>query len=130
VSVELSVVVDGERVLRYDRDHPLDARQRASLSAMDRRLDEGFELEGRRVEAPDPVARARFVSTTLLQALDRGDDAMAAASTAWLATRFPELQQLRVTRHPGRAPTIELIFDRPYAPEARVAFTPDPTKRA
>ncbi len=128
MSVELSVVVDGERVLRYDRDHPLDARQQRSLAEMDRRMDGGFELAGRRLERPDPVARAQFVATALLQALDRGDDALAAAGTAWLATRFPELQQVRITRHAGRDPTIELIFDRPYTPEARVSFTPDPTR--
>lgn len=126
MSVPLSVVVDGEQVLRFDRDHPLTPEQRASLQAMDRRLEEHVAARGEPL--PDPVARARLVAGTLFHALERGEDRRAAACTGWLATRFPELQQVRVTRHAGRPPTIELVFDRPYAPEARVQFTPDPTK--
>jgi len=126
VSEPLAVVVDGERVLSYDRTHGLRPHQLASLQAMDRRLDEGFVLAGRRIESPDPVARGQFVALTLLRALERGDDARAAACTAWLATRFPELQQLRIARNPERGPTVEFVFDRPYVSETTVRFTPRP----
>ncbi len=126
MSVPLAVVIDGAQVLRYDRDRALAPRQMASLRAMDRRLDRGVSLAGQHVADPDPVARGQFVALTLLQALARDDEALAAACTAWLATRFPELQQLRLTHDAERGPTVEFVFDRPYVPETQVRFTPGP----
>lgn len=117
----LTVVVGGQPVLQYDRRKPLAARQRLFLDHMDRDMDRGISLSGARIEQPDLPARARFVAISLLDALDAGNDGLAAASCAYLALRLPELKQVKLDRQQGQA-HIDLVFDAHFVPTQTVQF--------
>ena len=118
----LTVVVNGEAAIEYDRRKPLAAHQRLYLDRMDRNIDDGFDLDGQHLASPDPLARARFTATSLVQALEAGNDGLAAATCAYLALRLPELKQVRVQTKEGQT-HIDLVFDKPHVPTQTVQFT-------
>lgn len=118
---KLTVVVNGEAVVEYDRGVTLPPRQRDYLDAMDRRMAAGIRLGDERVATPDQLQRAQFVALQLWRALEENDDAPIAASCAWLASRIPELRQVKIEAG-GEGAHIDLVFDRDYVKEVRVDF--------
>lgn len=118
----LTVVINGEAVVEYDRRKPLEARQRLYLDHMDRDMDSGVPLEGQYQAAPDLRTRAQFVATSLLQALETGNDGVAAATCSYLAVRLPDLKQVRAQSNAGQL-VIDLVFDQAYVPTQTVQFT-------
>ncbi len=56
----LTVVINGEAVIEYDRRKPLDPRQQLFLDRMDRDMDSGVHLDGHQESSPDFLARARL----------------------------------------------------------------------
>jgi hypothetical protein len=118
----LTVVVNGQAVIEYDRRKPLAAHQRLYIDRMDRDMDRGFHLEGRYLDSPDPQARARFTAVSLVQALEAGNDALAAATCAYLALRLPQLKQVQAQTKEGQL-HIDLVFDKPHVPAQTVQFT-------
>ena len=117
----LTVVINGQAVIEYDRRKPLDPRQQSFLDRMDRDMDSGIGPEGPQEASPDLLARARFVANSLLQALEAENDSMAAATCAYLAVRLPELKQVRADKKNGQM-HIDLVFDRPHVPVQTVQF--------
>lgn len=121
MSDTLVVVLDGVSQLEYLRATPLQEAQRQYLDRLDARMDGGIELGGRRVEQPNPLQRAQFIALQLLQAVQDGNEAVAAASCAYLANRVPDLKQVRATTRGGLL-SFDLVFDRAYAKEIKVEF--------
>ncbi|MFP5507305.1 MAG: hypothetical protein ACLGH6_14000 [Gammaproteobacteria bacterium] len=121
MSDTLVVVLDGVSQLEYLRATPLQDAQRQYLDRLDARMDGGVELGGRRVEQPNPLQRAQFIALQLLQAVQDGNEAVAAASCAYLANRIPDLQQVRATTRGGLL-SFDLVFDRAYAKEIKLEF--------
>ena len=121
MSDTLTIVYNGESQLEYRRNLALPAQQRAYLDKLDRDMDGGITLANERIESPDKVQRAQFIAISLIDALQRNNDAIAAAACAYLADRLPDLQQVRVTDKDGRM-GYDLVFDRPYAKEATLNF--------
>jgi hypothetical protein len=117
----LTVVINGEAVIEYDRRKPLDPRQQLFLDRMDRDMDSGVNLDGHLESSPDFLVRARFVANSLIEALDVQNDGAAAATCAYLAMRLPELKQVRADKKDGRM-HIDLVFDRPHVPAQTVQF--------
>jgi hypothetical protein len=117
----LTVVMDGQAVIEYDRRKPLASRQRLFLDHMDRDMDSGFNLDGRQEASPDLLTRARFVATSLVQALEAQNDSVAAATCAYLALRLPALKQVRANRKDGQM-HIDLVFDEPHVQTQTVHF--------
>jgi hypothetical protein len=118
----LTVVVNGEALIEYDRRKPLAAHQRLYIDRMDRDMDNGFHQDGQHRASPDPLARARFTATSLVQALEAGNDGLAAATCAYLALRLPGLKQVRAQTKQGQT-HIDLVFDKPHVPAKTVQFT-------
>ncbi|TCK17225.1 hypothetical protein DFR30_0446 [Thiogranum longum] len=119
----LTVVIDGEPHLEYDRGKLLPESRLASLDRMDQKMDQGIRLGGESIKHPDRVQRAQFVALHLLEAMQEGDDALIAASCAYLASRLPDLHQVKA-RLAGDAVSAELVFDEPYTKEVAVDFIP------
>lgn len=115
----LTVVINDEAVLEYDRDKPLPTQQEAFLEKMDTEMGEGIVVDGVSLEKPELSERSRFVALNLISALDEGNDPKAAAMCAWLATRLPDLQQVVASLVDGRL-GVDLVFDRPYVKEVKV----------
>lgn len=118
----LTVVVNGQAVIEYDRRKPLAAHQRLYIDRMDSDMDRGFDLEGNYLKSPDPSARARFTAISLVQALEAGNDGLAAATCAYLALRLPELKQVQAKTQAGQL-HIDLVFDKAHVPVQTVQFT-------
>ena len=123
ISSILTVVVNDQAVIEYDRRKPLAARQRLYLDHMDRDMDSGFPIDGRHQAAPDLRMRAQFVATSLVQALESGNDSVAAATCSYLAVRMPELKQVRAQTKDKQL-HIDLVFDKVHVPAQIVQFTP------
>ena len=117
----LTVMVENQSVIEYDRDVPLPAKQLAYLDKMDAQMDGGFAVGEDWVANPDPIQRAEFVSAALFQALRDNNEGLIAASTAYLANRFPELKQVKSSETAGET-NIRLVFDEEAGDQVAVAF--------
>jgi hypothetical protein len=106
----VAVWMDGAEVLHYDRNKPVPLMQQAYLTKMDRKMDQGIELDGEVIAEPDKMQRAEFVAAQLVSALRNGDDSLAAATCTYLADRFPELKAIRCGQN-GSGATTELVFE-------------------
>ena len=98
-------------MLRYECGATLPALQRRQLEQLDRRLDQGIELDGENIAAPDAGQRLRFVLGLLLRALPRGEDAALRGLCTWLGQRVPGLAVIHIHT---RAQDLEVELE--YAP--------------
>lgn len=121
MSEPLVVVLDGVSQVEYQRGVPLEPAQRDYLDRLDQRMDAGIELGGRRIEQPDALQRAQFIAQQLIEAVQAGNEAVAAATCAYLANRIPDLKQVRAVTRAGLL-SFDLVFDKPYAKEVKVDF--------
>lgn len=121
--VPLTIVINGEAQLEYDRSKPLPEPQRAYLDAMDERMNAGVNLGGIDVERPDALQRAQFVAIQVLEGLGAGNDALVAAACAYLAIRLPDLTQVKA-RLVDTGFSAELVFNEPFVKEVTVDFPP------
>lgn len=124
-SPKLVVLVDDQPQLEFDRGKALPEQQLAYLDRMDGKMAAGIRLGAEQVENPDLLQRARFVAEHLIEALQQGNEALVAASCAYLAQRLPDLQQVRAHLVDDGF-TAELVFDEPYVRETVVEFSPRP----
>lgn len=117
----LAVVLDGVSQLEYARTTPLGPTQGEYLDRLDRHMDAGIEIGGQHIEQPNLLQRAQFIALQLLQAVQAGNEPVAAATCTYLANRIPELKQVRAFTHGGLL-SFDLVFDKAYAKEVKVEF--------
>ena len=117
----LTVLIENQPVIEYDRDIPLPEKQRLYLDKMDAQMDNGIAVGEDWVAQPDPIQRAEFVSATLFQALKDNNEGLISATTAYLANRFPELKQIRSAQNDGET-SIRLVFDEEAGDQVAVSF--------
>lgn len=118
----MAVFLNGIAQLEYDRSRPLPDHQAVYLEKMDARMAAGIRVGEETIEHPDENQRARFVAANLLHAIKSDNESMAAALCSYLATRLPELKQVRFDENGGDV-AIELIFDQDYRKQVAVDFT-------
>ncbi|MGV6859330.1 MAG: hypothetical protein ACWA5X_10175 [bacterium] len=111
----LAVVINGDLIMTFDRNKRLPGVERRVLEQIDAHLDEGIEMGEVKVVDPDPMLRAQYVANFMVDALFEDQDKKAAAMCSWLATRIPDLQQVRAIDSEEAGSKIELIFDKSYA---------------
>jgi hypothetical protein len=121
----LTVVVNGQSQLDFDRGKKLPEKQLAYLDRMDRQMDAGLRLAGAWIDQPDRLQRAQFVAVHLITALQQADESLIAASCAYLASRLPDLQQVKA-KLIGDGFSVELVFDRPHVEETTIDFIARP----
>jgi hypothetical protein len=119
----MTVVINGEAHLEYYRDKPLPADQRAFLDRMDEQMSAGVRLGGEEVSQPGALQRAQFVAIQVIEALQSGNDALIAAGCAYLASRLPDLTQVKARLVDGGF-SAELVFNQPFVKEVAVDFPP------
>lgn len=117
----LTIVVNDELTLQFDRSKPLPQHQRDHLHKLDSKFDQGIELQGEFLKMPDLQQRARYMALSLMEGIMYQEDARAAVSMAWLATRMPELKQVKAIVDQNGT-QFDLIFDREYQPHQVVNF--------
>lgn len=119
----LVVTFNAEKVLEYHHDRPLSAKQLSDLEIIDNKLNAGFSVDGQSITDPTDLDKATFMAHALTNALNLEDEAKAALSCTYLATRYKNLKQIRVVDKSDQ-PSIRLIFDQEYVKEVPLTFTP------
>jgi hypothetical protein len=119
----LTILVNGAPHLEYDRDKALPEHQLAYLDRMDEHMNRGIELGGAQVDNPDVLQRAQFVAIQVIEGLQDGNEPVVAASCAYLASRMPDLTQVRA-QLVEQGYSVELVFGEPYVKEVAVQFSP------
>ena len=119
-----AVLLNGVAQLEYDRNKPLTEYQTRYLDSMDEKMNNGFEIGGETITQPDLNQKTQFVAANLLHALQSGDEGMTSALCTWLATRHPDLKQLKYDdRGNDGNVAIELVYDEEYSPQVAVSFS-------
>ena len=119
----MAVLLNGVAQLEYDRDKPLADQHALSLDKMDQKMDAGITLGTESIADPDLDSRAKFVASNLAHAIKSDNESLAAALCSWLATRLPELKQVKIDDTQG-AISVEFSFDEVYRKQVQVDFTP------
>jgi hypothetical protein len=117
----MAVLLNGIAQIEYDRNKPLPDYQGAYLDKMDRKMDEGLDIDGQWVPRPDLGQRAQFVAANLAHAIRTNDESVAAAMCTYLAVRMTDLKQVRI-EEAGEDFSIELDFDTEYVKQYPVKF--------
>lgn len=120
-STVLAIVVNDQLMLQYDRNKELPTHQQEHLAKLDAKFEQGIELQGEKIDHPDAEQRAKYMALSLMEGIIYQEDARAAVSLAWLATRFPDLKQVQAEVD-EQGTQFELIFDREYQPQQVVKF--------
>ncbi len=123
MSEKLVVLVNGEALFEYDRSVSLPQHQQQYLDRMDQQMDSGIMLGNEKIENPDQQQRAQFVAFTLLKAIEADDEASIAAMNAYLATRLPDLKQVKADiDQASKKVMFDLIFDQEHKNQVKVSF--------
>ncbi|MCK5725480.1 MAG: hypothetical protein KAH22_01500 [Thiotrichaceae bacterium] len=110
---KLTVVIDGDSILEFNRNQPLPARQREYLDRMDEKMRTGIKLGDDEISEPNTLQCAQFVASSLIYALQEDNDPIATAMCSYLAKRIPDLKQVKAKTEDDST-SIELVFDRGY----------------
>ena len=116
---QLAVVVNDSLTLQYDRSRELPPHQQEYLTKLDQRFEQGIELQGEQLDNPDIGQRAKYMALSLMEGIIYQEDNKAAVSLAWLATRLPDLKQVKVIVD-EQGSHFDLIFDREYQPHIAI----------
>ncbi len=110
MSTKLRVVLNGTEVFEYEKNTRHPGKQREFLDNMDLDMDEGIEIDGELISAPDKLQRAQYVAMSLLYGIKMQSEGLISASCGYLVTRLPDLKQIRAVES-GEEVTMDLIFD-------------------
>ena len=117
------VLLNGEALFEYDRTKSLPEKQQQYLDRMDTQMDEGITLGNEVIAKPDQQQRAQFVALTLVNAIDKDNDAVIAAMNSYLAIRYPELKQVKADIDQNTHQVMfDLIFDQEHKNQVKVSF--------
>jgi len=117
----LVAVVNGDSEIEYDRSKPLAEQQLSYLQKMDEKMDMGIPSGQGNIFAPDQEQKAQFVADQLMFAIKMDDEKLISASMAYLATRLPELKQVKSKEKDGQQ-QITLVYDRDYSAPQEIKF--------
>ena len=115
------VSLNSNKVLEYFRDRKLTNKQVQDLERAEKKLIAGRHLAGKFISSPNPQEKAVFMANQLATALDEDNETALGICCAYLATRYPDLKQLKLTNHEGRL-SIELINDKEFSDQAPIKF--------
>ena len=122
-STKLMVLINNVPQIEFDRAFELTESQNNSLQLIDKKLNQGFELHGIKLENPTHEDKIQFVSANLISSLLADDDEVAAASCAYIAKLLPDLKQIKSIEKNGEI-SIELVFDKDHRQESKLNFVP------
>jgi hypothetical protein len=118
MGLKLTVYINNESIVEYDRNKRLPGKQREYLDKMDSDMDGGFKLGDEQIDKPDSKARAKFVAMTLIHSIEADNEQMIVATCAYLASRESSLSEVRATAE-GENMMLDLIYDQ----GSQVAFS-------
>lgn len=116
---KVAVLIDGGLELYWDRTIAMTPAQLEAVSRLEEKLQEGFKVDGVRYDRPDSLKRAQLAASLIPQALQRGDDSLAATALALACTSLPDLKQIQYRRRQDDSWDIAFVSDHCYAPDER-----------
>ena len=105
---KLIIVINNIPEVEYDRNKSLTGDQLDSLERMDEKMRTGIPINNEMIGNPDTKQRAHFVASQLMNALQTENNAAIASCTAYLATRLPNVRQVRIN---SRENGLEIDFN-------------------
>lgn len=117
-----AVIFNDVPQLEYDRTKPLPERQHQFLEKMDQELNSQIVMGEEVIQTPDMEEKAQFVAINLVNALKTSNDSVAAAMCSYLATRVPNLKQVKVSEDDSGKVLIDLVYDENYVRQVNVEF--------
>ncbi|MDH5391651.1 MAG: hypothetical protein OEY11_00565 [Gammaproteobacteria bacterium] len=108
---KLTVYINNESIIEYDRNKRLPGKQREYLDKMDSDMDAGFMLGDEKIDQPGAKDRAKFVAMTLIHSIDANNEQMIVATCAYLATREAGLTEVRADAD-GDNMMLDLVYDQ------------------
>lgn len=118
----MAVLINGVAQLEYDRDKLLTDYQNTYLDKMDKQMNEGIQIDGQVVESPELNQKIQFVTANMISAIKSDNEGMSSALCTYLATRLPDLKQVKVIESDNDV-TIDLVFDEEYKGQVSVSFS-------
>ena len=118
----MAVLLNGVAQLEYDRDKPLTDYQRTYLEKMDKKMNEGIEVDNLFIEKPNENEKAQFVVANLLSAMKSDNAGLTSALCTYIADGMPDLKQLKIDENEGEV-SIDFVFDEDYKGQTAVEFT-------
>ncbi len=118
----LVVVLNSNKAIEYHRDRPLTEKQVEDLDLADVKLQSGIQLGEQFIKHPTDSDKALFMSHQLVVALENNRESIIALSCAYIATRYPDIQQIRASTSDGQV-SIQLINDEAYVESTPLTFT-------
>lgn len=118
----MAVLINGIAQLEYDRNKALTDYQLTYLDQMDKKMDQGISIDGENIESPGFNQKIQFVTANMLSAIKSDNEGMTSALCTYLATRLPDLKQVKVIEE-GDDMSIDLVFDEGYKGQVSVGFT-------
>lgn len=110
MSSPLTLFIDGQVILEVARAGGVPGQLRALFTRLDADMDDGIELDGVWIPAPDAAGRRAFTVQQLLAAVAAGRDDLARTLLIYLAFRWPALRAVRA-RANGDGWDVELDQD-------------------
>ena len=113
---KVAVLIDGDLELYWDRTVTMNPAQREAVARLEEKLQEGFDVDGVRYDRPDLLKRAQLAASLIPQALQQGNDSLAATALALTCISLPDLKQIQYRRRQDDSWDIAFVSDRCYAP--------------
>lgn len=119
----MAVLINDVAQLEYDRNKVLSDYQLTYLDTMDKKMDEGIDIDGENIKSPELNQKIQFVAANMLSAMKSNDEGMTSALCTYLATRLPDLKQIKI-KEEGEAVSMDLVFDEDYKDQVAVSLSP------
>ncbi len=110
---KLHIIINDMVILEYDRNKPIPNEQHNQLDQMDIKMDVGILLGSDKIESPNTLQRAQYITNALFSALFQEDYNLGTAMCTYLANRIPDLQQVKAIGEKDNL-SIEFVFDRSF----------------
>ena len=117
----LVVVLNSNKVIEYRRDRALTERQTRDLENTEIKMQSGIQVGNEFIDDPSEQDKAIFMANQLVLALENNHEPVIAISCAYLATRYPDLLQVRAVLENGSY-SIQLINDEIYVENTPLKF--------
>ena len=113
------VLINGNLELYWDRTVPMNPAQREAVTRLEAKLRKSLGVDNARNDRPNSLDRAQLAASLIPQALQQGQDSLAATALALTCTTLPDLKQIQYRRRQDDGWDIAFISDHHYSPEER-----------
>ena len=117
----MAVLINEIAQLEYDRDKPLTDYQLTYLDEMDKKMDNGINIDGETIASPELNQKIQFITANMISAIKEDNEGMTSALCTYLAERLPDLKQIKI-KEEGEEMSIDMIFDEEYKGQVSVGF--------